>query len=243
MLDSQPCDWCRGAMRPRSRGHDVRFADKLQSQGPHKLPRARWRRIRGVITLAILGELQAQLQALKRDDTFVLADYFDYIGGTSTGAIIATCLSSFIGASNAFVSSTRAAPGDVRQGQRSRASSQSSRTRSSPHCCSARLGQTTLGDERLQGRCCCWSCAMRPRDSPWAPFRNNPHAKYNLTDRADCNLRLLLLVQLVRASTAAPTHFPPETIDVGAQRFVFVDGGVTMFTNPAFQLFLMATLP
>lgn len=30
---------------------------------------------------------------LGRDDTFVLADYFDCIGGTSTGAIIATCLS------------------------------------------------------------------------------------------------------------------------------------------------------
>jgi hypothetical protein len=29
---------------------------------------------------------------------------------------------------------------------------------------------------------------------------------------------------------------------VGERRFVFVDGGVTMFNNPAFQLFLMATV-
>ncbi len=32
-------------------------------------------------------------------------------------------------------------------------------------------------------------------------------------------------------------------IDIGGGKsFVFVDGGVTMFNNPAFQLFLMATL-
>ena len=48
--------------------------------------------------------------------------------------------------------------------------------------------------------------------------------------------------QLVRASTAAPTYFPPEVIEVGPRQWVFVDGGVTMYNNPAFQLFLMATL-
>jgi hypothetical protein len=46
--------------------------------------------------------------------------------------------------------------------------------------------------------------------------------------------------QLVRASTAAPTYFPPEVVRVGRD-FVFVDGAVTMYNNPAFQLFLMAT--
>jgi len=50
------------------------------------------------------------------------------------------------------------------------------------------------------------------------------------------------LWQLVRASTAAPTYFPPELIRVGEHDFVFVDGGVTMYNNPAFQLFLMSTL-
>jgi patatin-like phospholipase/acyl hydrolase len=44
----------------------------------------------------------------------------------------------------------------------------------------------------------------------------------------------------VRASTAAPTYFPPEVVRVGRD-FVFVDGAVTMYNNPAFQLFLMAT--
>ena len=56
-----------------------------------------------------------------------------------------------------------------------------------------------------------------------------------------CNLDLPLW-QLVRASTAAPTYFPPEVIDVGKNSFVFVDGGITMYNNPAFHMFLMATL-
>ena len=76
----------------------------------------------------------------------------------------------------------------------------------------------------------------------------HPYAKYNANKhRLDDNLKLPLW-QLVRASTAAPTYFPPEVIllkntDKGQEKeFVFVDGGVTMYNNPAFQMFLMATL-
>ncbi len=88
-------------------------------------------------------------------------------------------------------------------------------------------------------------------DSPW-PLCNNPYAKYNddtYTDsnRPDNNLRLPLW-QLVRASTAAPTYFPPEVIvlpgpdNKPVRQFIFVDGGVTMYNDPAFQMFIMATL-
>jgi hypothetical protein len=83
-------------------------------------------------------------------------------------------------------------------------------------------------------------------DSPW-PIGNNPYAKYNDRTRPDCNLDLPLW-QLIRASTAAPTYFPPEVIllpnatPTRERQFVFVDGGVTMYNNPAFQMFLMATV-
>jgi uncharacterized protein len=58
----------------------------------------------------------------------------------------------------------------------------------------------------------------------------------------------LPLWQLIRASFAAPTFFPPEVVvlrsapPAGEREFVFVDGGVTIYNNPAFQMFLMATL-
>src|SRR5690606_26533575 len=48
--------------------------------------------IRGIITLEVLAEIENQLRQRYRRDDFVLADYFDYVAGTSTGAIIATCV-------------------------------------------------------------------------------------------------------------------------------------------------------
>jgi predicted acylesterase/phospholipase RssA len=47
-----------------------------------------------MISIEILAKIEEQLRTqFKQDASFVLADYFDYIAGTSTGAIIATCLS------------------------------------------------------------------------------------------------------------------------------------------------------
>jgi uncharacterized protein len=82
-------------------------------------------------------------------------------------------------------------------------------------------------------------------DSPW-PISSNPDAKYNDPARKDCNLRIPLW-QLVRASTAAPVYFPPEVVQWDptnpSKTFVFVDGGVTLYNNPAFLLYRMATEP
>jgi hypothetical protein len=71
---------------------------------------------------------------------------------------------------------------------------------------------------------------------------NNPAAKFNDPALPDCNLNLPVW-QLVRASTAAPVYFPPETIDLGGRKQVFVDGGITPYNNPALLLYMMATLP
>ena len=75
--------------------------------------------------------------------------------------------------------------------------------------------------------------------SPW-PVSSNPAAHYNQGPRSNLELPLW---QLVRASSAAPTFFVPEEVDVGGQTFVFSDGAVTTLNNPALQLVLMATLP
>jgi uncharacterized protein len=76
-------------------------------------------------------------------------------------------------------------------------------------------------------------------DSPWL-LTNNPRAKYNDPSRDDCNLRLPLW-QIVRASSAAPSYFPPEQVTIGSKAFSFVDGGVTPYNNPAFAMFRIAT--
>jgi hypothetical protein len=100
--------------------------------------------------------------------------------------------------------------------------------------------ETTLGSDKLQTLLL---LLMRnaSTNSPW-PVSNNPRAMFNDQNRDDSNLSLPLW-KLVRASTAAPSYFGPEVIELGRESFVFVDGGVTPYNNPAFQLFLMATIP
>ena len=82
-------------------------------------------------------------------------------------------------------------------------------------------------------------------DSPW-PISTNPHAQFNDESLPDCNMRMPLW-KLIRASTAAPTYFEPEQIEFvpGDPKcsFVFEDGGVTPYNNPALLLYRMATSP
>jgi len=73
-------------------------------------------------------------------------------------------------------------------------------------------------------------------------FTNNPKGKFF------ANNKDLPLWKVVRASTAAPTYFPPQSLSVPdgsgkAIEYEFVDGGVSSFNNPAFQVFLEATEP
>jgi hypothetical protein len=75
-------------------------------------------------------------------------------------------------------------------------------------------------------------------------FTNNPKGKYFAANRG------LPLWQIVRASSAAPTYFPPQKISVpgaGGQpqnyEYEFVDGGVSSYNNPSMQIFLEATDP
>src|SRR6266403_5046798 len=49
--------------------------------------------IRGVFALEVLARIEARLREKTGNPKLLLADHFDYMAGTSTGAIIATCLS------------------------------------------------------------------------------------------------------------------------------------------------------
>ncbi|NOT53985.1 MAG: patatin, partial [Deltaproteobacteria bacterium] len=48
--------------------------------------------IRGILTLQLLKRIENLVRERTGDNSTVLADYFDLIGGTSTGAIIAGAL-------------------------------------------------------------------------------------------------------------------------------------------------------
>ncbi|QIG50610.1 patatin [Nordella sp. HKS 07] len=197
--------------------------------------------IRGLITLGILEKMEADLRRiLKKDASFRLADYFDFIGGTSTGAILAVGLS--IGLSAAELTKFYLEAGPLMFKKEELLDRLWNKFKSDPLEIKLKdiLGKDTeLGSPKLKTLLL---VVMRnvTTDSPW-PVTNNPNAHYNSRDRDDCNLKLPLW-QLVRASTAAPTFFPPEVVKLKEGRqFVFVDGGVTPYNIPAFLMFRKAT--
>jgi hypothetical protein len=219
----------------------VTVEEKLAKAGPRKLLAMDGGGIRGVIALQVLGRVERVLQhALGRDDSFALAEYFDYIAGSSTGAIIASALS--LGMRVAEIRSfyeQSAVEVFRRTGWRFKIGYRYDDTGLN-RVLQEHLGVgTTLGSDRLQTLLL---LVMRnaSTSSPW-PLSNNPHAFFNDHSRPDCNLDLPLW-RLVRASAAAPGYFKPESVRVGEQSFVFLDGGLTPYNNPAFHLFLAATL-
>ena len=220
---------------------------RINTPGPKKILALDGGGIRGMITVEVLAEIESMLrQKLGRGDDFVLADYFDFVAGTSTGAIIAACISLGMKMSDIrtfYIGSGKEMFDKAFLLQRFRYKFEDEKLAAKMQHVFGK--DTTLGSDKLKT---VLMMVMRnaTTDSPW-PVSNNPFAKYNQRVREDgsprdnCNLDIPLW-QLVRASTAAPVYFPPEVMQVGSQAFVFVDGGITTYNNPAFQAFLMATV-
>jgi hypothetical protein len=201
--------------------------------------------IRGVLTLEILLELETQLRtALNADEKFVLADYFDYIGGTSTGAIIAAGLS--LGKSAQEMLDFYQHKGEAMFDKAFLLKRVKYFYNDGPLLQELK---NTFGSGNINLQSGVFKTLLlvvtmnRSTDSPW-PISNNPLAKFNDPALPDCNLQIPLY-QLVRASTAAPAYFRPETLQWDPKdpdkTFVFVDGGVTPYNNPAFLMYRMAT--
>ena len=215
------------------------LTERINAPGPKRILSLDGGGIRGLISLQILKRVECLLRDATANPRLRLSDWFDFIGGTSTGAIIASCLA--IGmevrqieefyhlcARDMFQRASLVERLWYRY-EKDRLSAKLRET----------LGEaTTLGSERISTLLL---LMMRnaTTESTW-PVSNNPRAVYNDLARANCNLHLPLW-QLVRASTAAPFYFPAERIRVGRRPFLFQDGGITPFNNPAFQMFLMAT--
>jgi uncharacterized protein len=72
----------------------MNIANRVKQPGPKKILALDGGGIRGMMTVELLAALEDLLRReLKREPDFVLADYFDFVAGTSTGAIIAACVS------------------------------------------------------------------------------------------------------------------------------------------------------
>ena len=207
--------------------------------------------LRGVLTLGMLREIETILRAQHGDDPdFRLAHYFDLIAGTSTGAIIAAALA--LGMTVDEVHAHYMALGKfvfkrtlTRWGAL-RAKFDADKVKE------ALIG--VYGERRIDSADFCTGLLVISKrldtGSPW-PITNNPNAKYfNAgTQATTIPNREYPLWQVVRASTAAPTFFDPETIRIGRgsnglkpPTGDFVDGGVSPSNNPALQALMTATM-
>src|SRR5437762_13688187 len=68
------------------------YRDKIDKIGPRKLLACDGGGIRGIISIEVLARIESELRKSSGNPKLVLADYFDYVAGTSTGAIMATLI-------------------------------------------------------------------------------------------------------------------------------------------------------
>lgn len=229
---------------------------KYETERPRRMLALDGGGIRGLITLGILENLERVIKdAAGAGAEFRLGEWFDYIGGTSTGAILAAGLARGMTVAELIEFYVSTGPemfekSKLLQRFWSLYKADPLRDKLRTVMNRAQKGEPTLDEGKDVDlspnylRCLLLAVTRNATtDSPW-PVSSNPDAKYNAIGRKDCNLRIPLW-QLVRASTAAPVYFPPEILSWDAndpkKSFVFVDGGMTPYNNPAFLLYRMAT--
>jgi uncharacterized protein len=214
--------------------------------------------IRGILTLGYLKHIEELLMRRSgAGNDFRLCDYFDLIGGTSTGSIIAAGLAKGFTVKElaelyrelgAQVFTRTGLPRFVPKKLRGLLAAKFP-TEPVDKALQNQLGRgTVLGDASLRTGLMVMTKRI-DTGSPW-PLHNNPNGKYFNTQAGETGIpnRNFLLWQIVRASTAAPTYFEPELIEVASRadnrmvKGAFVDGGVSLHGNPALQLFMLATL-
>ena len=202
--------------------------------------------IRGALTLGYLKQIETILREKENDPGLLLCDYFDLIGGTSTGSIIAACLAtgmdvdtvvqSYMNLGGKIFGKKRTWWNPLETWKFLKAEYDYVALEQSLKDV---FGTITLGSDNIKTGLCI--VAKRADTNSVWPLINHPLGKFY--DTTIGKNKDIPLWQAVRASSAAPTYFAPQMIDVGnGQRAAFVDGGVSMANNPALTLLMVATL-
>ena len=222
--------------------------ERLDAKTPKKILSLDGGGIRGALTLGYLKKIEEILKARHPENkNFRLSDYFDLIGGTSTGAIIASLLS--LGKKVDEITDLYMELGNKIFGEKRnwwnpletyRWLKANYDYKGIAEGLKYALGaDTTLGSDKIKTGLCI--VAKRADTNSIWPMINHPRGKY--FDAVTSKNKDLLLWKVVRASTAAPTYFAPQLMDVkDGQPAAFIDGGLSMANNPALTLLMVATL-
>ncbi len=222
--------------------------NRLDASGPKKILALDGGGIRGALTLGYLKKMEDILKARHQDKPdFRMSDYFDLIGGTSTGAIIAALLSLgktvdeikelYMELGNKIFGEKRSWWNPFETYQWLKANYNYSGMMEGLKFAMGK--DTTLGSEKIKTGLCI--VAKRADTNSIWPMINHPRGKYYDSEMG--RNKDLLLWKVVRASTAAPTYFAPQMMEVTeGQQAAFIDGGLSMANNPALTLLMVATL-
>ena len=202
--------------------------------------------IRGALTLGFLEEIEEILRNKYKDQDLRLCDYFDLIGGTSTGAIIAAALA--LGYDVKTIKEKYFELGNVIFKNKwwkiwtfpRKILKFKYPEKKFESILNDFFGDKTLSSNEIKTGLCIITKRI-DSGSVW-PIINHPEGKFYTEN---CNY---LVKDLIRASTAAPSYFQPKRLKIIDQESkkefdgTFVDGGVSTDLNPSLKLFLIATL-
>lgn len=208
--------------------------------------------VKGILTLGMLKPLEDELRRRAGGSAaFRLSDYYDLIGGTSTGAIISTALALGMSVDEVIELYMRLGPevfgrtaGD---GVFLQAKFESKKLRRALYSV---LATKTLGSQDLRTGLAIHAKRI-DTGSAWVVTNHPLGIFYDPADGSGVfpNKRYRL-VDLVLASAAAPTFFDEIVIDIefdekrrSIQKGYFVDGAVSANNNPSLQLFMLALEP
>ncbi len=232
-------------MNPKSQRYtDHPVYQRLMASGPKRILALDGGGIRGALTLGYLEKIEEMLRLRYNDPSLVLSDYFDMVGGTSTGALIATLVA--VGWEIRDIVDLYMERGEKIFTRRKHLLNRGILK----YLLSAEyrhdileeilLQKEYIGDRTLGSRDFKTGLAIFAKRadtmSTWV-FHNHPrHAYYEAN-------KTLKVADLLRATSAAPTFFAPKELILSDQQSaVFIDGGVSMANNPALMLFLMTTI-
>jgi hypothetical protein len=246
--------------------------ERFQSPGPKRILALDGGGVKGLLTSGMLEVVEERLRKRlpkEKQEAFRLCDYFDLIGGTSTGALIATLLALGYKAEDVTTLYRKLCP-EIFRGE---ARMPIVQTKFNPDRLKKKI-EDTLGEAAGEGQShkdmtldtpllrtgLAILCKRADTGAPWI-ITNNPRAKF--WDRTaepwksywedfyqkhpkeppfNPNAKFLL-GDLVRASAAAPLFLGAVELEIDAGNpGRFVDGAISTNNNPSFHLFLAATL-
>ena len=211
----------------------------LFGPGPKRLLALDGGGVRGAVTVAFLERIEAMLRARHGKDAR-LGDHFDLVGGTSTGAVIAGALA--LGFETAQVKDfyLRLAPFAFKKTRHIPIIQAKFDARDLRAQIEDVVGNRELSSPDLITGFCIITKRM-DTGSPWI-ISNNPRAPYWEDGKGFIGNKHYPLVNLVRASTAAPHFFDPELLPISENKEALPDAVAKPLNVPLPRRMMQATL-